>query len=104
MTSSYHDPDTPPGAEAKLAAYSDQLDEARKKLREARDVELAAKEDRDAARRRAQFDSRVPEGRRLRRHPHHRRLPDGVDRRPDRRARSTTTSWRSSPGRPRPTT
>ena len=60
MTTSYHDPDTPPGAEAKLAAYSDQLDAARKMLREARDKELAAKEVRDARKRRAQFDPKCP--------------------------------------------
>jgi len=67
VTSSYYPgslppeyPDTPPGAEAKLAAYSDQLDSARKALRDARDKELAAKEIRDAARRRFLFDSKCP--------------------------------------------
>lgn len=53
-------PDTPPGAEAKLETYRDALDKAMEKLREARDKELGAKEDRDAAKRRAQFDPNCP--------------------------------------------
>lgn len=53
-------PNTPPGAEARLEAYRDQLDVAREKLREARDEELAAKENRDAAKRRAQLSPDCP--------------------------------------------
>jgi hypothetical protein len=67
VTSSYypgslpqHDPATPPGAEAKLAAYSDALDDAQEKLRVARDAEVDAEEDRDAARRRAQLSPDCP--------------------------------------------
>ena len=57
---SYHDPNTPPGAEAKLEAYSGALDDAMEKLRQARDDELSAKEDRDAAKRRAQLSPDCP--------------------------------------------
>ena len=53
-------PNTPPGAEAKLEAYSDALDDAMEKLRQARDDELSAKEDRDAAKRRAQLSPDCP--------------------------------------------
>ena len=67
MTSPYypgslpqHDPDTPPGAEAKLESYRDALDGAMEALRDARDAEVDAKNARDAARRRAQFDSLCP--------------------------------------------
>lgn len=67
MTSSYypgslpqHDPETPPGAEAKLASYRDALDEAMEKLRQARDAEVEAKADRDAAKRRAQLSPECP--------------------------------------------
>ena len=52
--------DTPPGAEARLEAYRDALDEAAKKLREARDAEVDAKDARDAARRRAQLSPDCP--------------------------------------------
>ncbi len=55
-----YDPDTPPGAEAKLETYRDALDGARKALRDARDQELAAKEARDAAKRRAQLSPECP--------------------------------------------
>lgn len=56
----YHDPATPPGAEAKLASYSDALDEAQENLRKARDAEVEAEEDRDAAKRRAQMSPDCP--------------------------------------------
>ena len=52
--------DTPPGAEARLEAYRDELDVAREALRQARDDEVKAKEARDEARRRAQFDPDCP--------------------------------------------
>jgi hypothetical protein len=55
-----YDPDTPPGAEAKLETYRDALDAAREALRLARDAELEAEQDRDAAKRRAQFDPKCP--------------------------------------------
>ena len=55
-----HDPDPPPGAEATLAAYSDALDKAQEDLRTARDAEVEAEEDRDAARRRAQMSPDCP--------------------------------------------
>jgi hypothetical protein len=57
---SYYDPATPPGAEAKLETYRDALDEAREKLRTARDAELEAEQDRDAAKRRAQLSEECP--------------------------------------------
>lgn len=67
MTSSYYpgslpayDPETPPGAEAKLASYRDALDEAMAKLRDARDAEVDAKATRDAAKRRAQLSPECP--------------------------------------------
>lgn len=67
MTSSYYpgslpayNPATPPDAEAKLAAYSDALDKAQEDLETARNAEVDAEEDRDAARRRAQFDPDCP--------------------------------------------
>ena len=50
-----HEPVTPPAAEAKLEAYSDALDGAVEALRQARDDEVAAEEDRDAAKRAAQM-------------------------------------------------
>jgi hypothetical protein len=53
-------PNTPPDAEAKLAAYSDALDKAQEDLETARNAEVDAEEDRDAARRRAQFDPACP--------------------------------------------
>lgn len=55
-----YEPDTPVGAEEKLETYRDQLDEAREALRRARDAELEAEQDRDAAKRRAQFDPACP--------------------------------------------
>ncbi len=67
MTSSYYpgalpeyDPATPPAAEAKLEAYSDALDGAVEALRLARDAEVDAEEDRDAAKRRAQLSPDCP--------------------------------------------
>jgi hypothetical protein len=67
VTSSYYpgslpeyDPDTPAGAEAKLETYRDALDGAMEKLRSARDEEVAAKDARDAAKRRAQFHPDCP--------------------------------------------
>ena len=68
MTTSYdewrsatpHNPATPPDAEAKLAAYSDALDKAEEDLEPARNAELDAEEDRDAARRRAQMSPDCP--------------------------------------------
>ena len=68
MTTSYeewrtatpYNPATPPDAEAKLAAYSDALDKAQQDLETARNAEVEAEEDRDAARRRAQFDPKCP--------------------------------------------
>lgn len=55
-----YDPDTPPGAEAKLETYRDALDEARDALRQARDEELEAEQARDTARRRAQLSPDCP--------------------------------------------
>lgn len=55
-----YDPDTPPGAEAKLETYRDALDEARDALRKARDEELEAEQARDTARRRAQLSPDCP--------------------------------------------
>ena len=55
-----YDPDTPPGAERKLEEYRDDLDNAREELRKARDAEMAAEQDRDAARRRAQLSAECP--------------------------------------------
>lgn len=67
MTSSYYpgalpayDPDTPPAAEARLEGYRDALDEARDKLRKARDEEMEAEQARDAAMRRAQLSPDCP--------------------------------------------
>lgn len=54
------EPLTPPGAEAKLESYRDALDGAMEKLRQARDAEVDAKADRDAARRRAQLSPDCP--------------------------------------------
>ena len=59
-TATPHNPATPPAAEAKLEAYSDALDDAVEALRQARDDEVAAEEDRDAARRRAQLSPDCP--------------------------------------------
>jgi hypothetical protein len=52
--------DTPPGAEARLEAYRDALDDAADKLRDARDKELEAEDARDAAKRRAQLSNKCP--------------------------------------------
>lgn len=67
MTSSYYpgslpayEPDTPPEAERKLEEYRDELDKARDELRKARDAELEAEQERDAAKRRAQFSPDCP--------------------------------------------
>src|ERR1039457_3458789 len=46
-----HDPETPPGAEAALQSFSDDLEPARIELREAADAEVEAELTRDAARR-----------------------------------------------------
>jgi hypothetical protein len=69
MTSSYdqwqaatpYNPATPPDAEAKLAAYSDALDKAQEALTNTRNAEVDAEDERDAARRRAQFDPDCPQ-------------------------------------------
>lgn len=55
-----HDPESPPGAEAALETYRDELGEARRMLRDARDAELKAKSARDEARRRAQLSPDCP--------------------------------------------
>lgn len=62
MTSPYHghDPQTPPGAEAALASYSDALEDARRALERARNDEVDAKAVRDAAERRARFSAECP--------------------------------------------
>lgn len=62
MTSPYHghDPQTPPGAESALVSYSDALEEARRALAHRRDVEVARKAERDAAKRRARFSPECP--------------------------------------------
>lgn len=55
-----HDPETPPGAEAALETYRDDLERARRMLREARDHEVAMKTARDAAERRARLSPECP--------------------------------------------
>lgn len=57
---STHDPDLPVNAEAKLETYRDAMDEAREALRMARDTEMEAQQDRDAALRRAQLSADCP--------------------------------------------
>jgi hypothetical protein len=52
--------DTPPGAEARLEAYRDELDKAVNALARARDDELAAEEARDSAKRAGQFHPDCP--------------------------------------------
>jgi GAF domain-containing protein len=52
--------DTPPGAEARLESYRDELDKAAKALADARNAELDAEEARDAARREAQLSDTCP--------------------------------------------
>jgi hypothetical protein len=56
----YGPADTPPGAEARLESYRDELDKAAKALTEARNAELDAEEARDSARRRAQLSEECP--------------------------------------------
>ena len=56
-----HDPQSPPGAEAALQAFSCQLDAATEKLREARDAELEAEEARDAAKWEATLSPECPQ-------------------------------------------
>lgn len=68
MTTSHYDPafnppynpDTPVGAEARLEAYRDQMDEARRALAKARDAEVAAKQARDKAARAAILSDECP--------------------------------------------
>jgi hypothetical protein len=52
--------DTPPGAEARLEAYRDALDEAAEALTQARNAELEAEDARDAARRHHQLSKECP--------------------------------------------
>lgn len=52
--------DTPPGAEARLEGYSDDLDVAEKDLTAARKAELDAEEERDAAERRVRLSDGCP--------------------------------------------
>jgi len=59
-TATPYNPATPPAAEAKLEAYSAALDDAVEALRQARDDEVVAEEERDAARRRAQLSPDCP--------------------------------------------
>ena len=56
-----HDPQTPPGAESALQAYSEELDVAVKMLREARDAELDAQNARDAAKWDATLSDECPQ-------------------------------------------
>lgn len=62
MTSPYggHDPQSPPGAEAALAAFSDELETARVALAAARDKEVAAQQAWKKAKRRARFSPDCP--------------------------------------------
>lgn len=53
-------PDEPPGAEARLESYRDELDKAAKALATARDAELDAEEARDSAKRKAQLSEDCP--------------------------------------------
>ena len=59
-----HDPQTPPGAEAALQSFSEALEEAELALAEKRDLEVAAKAARDAAKRRALLSGECPKVRR----------------------------------------
>ena len=52
--------DTPPGAEARLEGYSSDLDKAEKLLTAARDAEMVAEEERDAAARKARLSDGCP--------------------------------------------
>ena len=54
------DPDTPPGAEARLEGYQNDLDVAEEQLNAARQAELDAEEDRDAAARKARLSDGCP--------------------------------------------
>ena len=56
-----HDPQHPPGAEAALQSYSEALDDAVEKLRQARDAELEAEEARDAAKWEALLSDECPQ-------------------------------------------
>lgn len=62
MTSPYqgHDPQEPPGAEAALTSFSDQLEAARLALAEKRDQEVQAKQAWSKAKRRARFSAECP--------------------------------------------
>ena len=62
MTSPYqgHNPQEPPGAEAALMAFSDELEAARVALKDARDEEVTAEQDWKKAKRRAQFSPECP--------------------------------------------
>lgn len=62
MTSPHggHDPQTPPGAEAALTEFSDQLEAARLMLAEKRDAEVMAKDTWNKAKRRARFSPGCP--------------------------------------------
>ena len=62
MTSAYqgHDPQTPPGAEAALRSFSDELEAARLALAAARNEEVAAKQAWKKAKRRARFSPDCP--------------------------------------------
>ena len=53
-------PDTPPGAEALLEEYRDQMDKAREDLAQARNAEVEAKQARDAAARKALLSDECP--------------------------------------------
>lgn len=60
----YHDPDTPPGAEGILQSLSDDAEVARVKLRQARDAEVDAELAYKAAKRRAILSPDCPKVRR----------------------------------------
>lgn len=67
MSTTHYDPyfngapaDTPPGAEQRLESYRDQMDEARNALATARNAELAAKQARDKAARKALLSEDCP--------------------------------------------
>jgi len=55
-----HDPQTPPGAEQALQAFSDALEEARRELAAAADEEVDAELARDTAQRRAELSPAAP--------------------------------------------
>ncbi len=56
-----HNPQDPPGAEAALQSFSDALNEAVEKLRQARDAELEAEEARDRAKWEATLSPECPQ-------------------------------------------